>query len=63
MKINELFSIEYPKTLIFSEMVQCKNGVNFVSSQDKNNGVVAKVAEIDGVKHFINQNHFGHQMM
>lgn len=52
MKLNEIFEIEYPKTLIFSEMTLSKTGINFVSSQDKNNGVVAKVEECDGVKKY-----------
>ena len=52
MKLNEIFEIEYPKTLIFSEMTLSKTGINFVSSQDKNNGVVAKVEECEGVKKY-----------
>lgn len=52
MTINDLFDIEYPKTLVFSEMVTDKNGINFVSSQDRNNGVVGKVAECEGVKKY-----------
>ena len=38
MKLNDLFEIEYPKTLIFSE--------------DKNNGVVARVEECEGVRKY-----------
>ena len=52
MKLNEIFEIEYPKTLIFSEMTISKTGINFVSSQDKNNGVVARVEECVGVKKY-----------
>lgn len=52
MTINDLFDIEYPKTLIFSDMVLDKKGINFVSSQDKNNGVVARVKECEGVKKY-----------
>lgn len=52
MKLDDLFEIEYPKTLVFSDMVLKKNGINFVSSQDKNNGVVAKVEECEGVKKY-----------
>lgn len=52
MTINDLFDIEYPKTLIFSDMVLDKKGINFVSSQDKNNGVVARVKECNGVKKY-----------
>lgn len=52
MKLNDLFEIEYPKTLIFSEMTISETGINFVSSQDKNNGVVARVEECKGVRKY-----------
>lgn len=52
MKIADLFHIEYPKTLVFSEMTINEHGINFVSSQDKNNGVVAKVEECEGIKKY-----------
>ncbi len=52
MKISDLFDIEYPKTLIFSDMSICDAGVNFVSSQDKNNGVVARVEEYKNIKKY-----------
>lgn len=52
MKLNDLFEIEYPKTLIFSEMTISEKGINFVSSQDKNNGVVARVEECEGVRKY-----------
>lgn len=52
MKLKEIFEIEYPKTLIFSEMTLSKTGINFVSSQDKNNGVVARVEACEGVKKY-----------
>ena len=52
MKLDDLFEIEYPKTLVFADMIPDKNGINFVSSQDKNNGVVAKVEEYEGVKKY-----------
>ena len=41
--LNELFSVEYPKTLVFSAMELDDEGINFVSSKGTNNGVVAKV--------------------
>jgi len=41
--LNELFSVEYPKTLVFSAMELDDQGINFVSSKGTNNGVVAKV--------------------
>lgn len=52
MKLKDLFEIEYPKTLIFSEMTMSETGIHFVSSQDKNNGVVARVEECEGVKKY-----------
>ena len=52
MKISDLFDIEYPKTLIFSDMSICDAGINFVSSQDKNNGVVARVEEYKNIKKY-----------
>ena len=43
MKVKELFSVEYPSTLIYSEMLKDLAEINFVSSQGDNNGVVSKV--------------------
>lgn len=50
MKINEIFKITYPKTLIYSEMTPDEEGINFVSSQDKNNGIVGRVKIENGIK-------------
>ena len=50
MTIAELFTVEYPKTLVYDEMTPADVGINFVSSQGKDNGVVSKVAEAKGVK-------------
>lgn len=50
MKINEIFKITYPKTLIYSEMIPDEDGINFVSSQDKNNGIVGRVKIENGIK-------------
>lgn len=49
MKLNELFYVYYPKTLIYSKMTPNQNGIHFVSSQDKNNGVVGRVTEEAGI--------------
>lgn len=35
MKLSDLFEIEYPRTLALADMAVKKNGVNFVSSQEK----------------------------
>lgn len=50
MKINEIFKITHPKTLIYSEMTTDEEGINFVSSQDKNNGIVGRVKIENGIK-------------
>lgn len=50
MKIRDLFDIEYPKTLIYSDMTPDSNGINFVSSKGINNSVVSKVKMVDGLK-------------
>lgn len=50
MKIDDLFEIEYPKTLAYSWLVPDANGINFVSAQEKDNGIVGRVHEEDGIK-------------
>ena len=45
MKLFRLFNIEYPPQLIFSEQKKDSNGINFVSSSGKNNGVVSRVKQ------------------
>lgn len=50
MKLSDLFEIEYPTTLIFSKQKEDVNGINFVSSSGKNNGVVARVKENKNAK-------------
>ena len=50
MKINDLFTIEYPHTLIFSDLSPSPNGINFVSSQGGNNSVASRVSAVEGVK-------------
>lgn len=42
MKMSD-FIIEYPPTLVYSEQIPDKNGINFVSSSGKNNGIVGRV--------------------
>ena len=54
MKLSDMFEIMYPKTLIYSDMIPDKNGINFVSSQEKNNGIVGRVQEVDGIKIYPN---------
>ena len=50
MKVKDLFDIEYPKTLIFSQMDSSNDGINFVSAQEKNNGIVGQVKYYEGKK-------------
>ncbi len=50
MKIIDIFKITYPKTLIYSEMTPDEKGINFVSSQDKHNGIVGRVKKEEGIK-------------
>ena len=53
--LDDIFDIEYGNQydlnkLVVSEPANIDNGVNFVSRTSKNNGVVANVQLIDGVK-------------
>ena len=50
MKISDLFTIEYPHTLVYTELQPDTKGINFVSSQGGNNGVVGRVSRVQGVK-------------
>lgn len=52
MKLIDIFTITYPKTLIYAERTPAEDGINFVSSQEKNNGVVGKVAIEEGIQIF-----------
>lgn len=45
MKLSQLFTVDYPSTLIFAEQILDSNGVNFVSSAGNNNGVVGRVKQ------------------
>ena len=51
-QVSQLFNITYPPTLIYSDMIPCNEGINFVSSQGKNNGIVGRVARQEGIKEF-----------
>ncbi len=43
IKLNDLFRIEYPKQMIFSEQEINDDGINFISSKGTDNGVVCKI--------------------
>jgi hypothetical protein len=49
-RICQLFNIEYPKSLVYSNTTPQKGGINFVSSKATDNGVVGTVEKIGGVK-------------
>jgi len=50
MKISDVFIIEYPKTLIYSQMIENTLGINFISSQSRDNGVVSKVEKVENIR-------------
>ncbi len=43
MKLDSLFDVDTPSTLIFSEQLPDPNGINFVSSSGKNDGIIRRV--------------------
>lgn len=43
LKLDLLFTVEKPTTLIFSEQTPDSNGINFVSSSGKNDGMIRRV--------------------
>ena len=45
MKLGSIFDVEKPKTTVKNHFEYDANGINFVSSGEKNNGVVDKVKE------------------
>jgi len=50
VELQDLFNIEYGNSLDLNKLVQCPGGVDFVSRTAKNNGVSAKVEEVNGIK-------------
>lgn len=50
VKINEIFDVIYPKTLVLSSLEEAEDGINFVSSSGKNNGVSTTVNLKKGIK-------------
>lgn len=51
-ELSRLFKITYPSTLIYAEMTPCETGINFVSSQGKNNGIVGRVKKREDVTEY-----------
>jgi len=50
VKLSDIFSIEYPKTMIYSEQTQDSLGYFFVSSSGSNNGIVGRISKTDRYK-------------
>lgn len=50
IKVSDLFDVVYGVNLEFQNMEVSENGIPFVSRTEKNNGVVAFVKKIDGIK-------------
>lgn len=50
VKLSELFDIDKPSTLIYSNCIPDDNGINYVSSKGENNGIVGKVQLIPNRK-------------
>lgn len=50
LKLSEIFEIIKPKTTIYNEFKENINGINFISSGEKNNGIVGKVEKREGYK-------------
>ena len=43
MKLDSIFTVENPPRLVFSEQIHDSNGINFVSSSGKNEGIIKRV--------------------
>lgn len=50
IELQEIFDIRYGNSFDLNKLKQIKNGVNFVSRTFRNNGVSAKVLEINGAE-------------
>ncbi|MEM1403116.1 MAG: restriction endonuclease subunit S [Pseudomonadota bacterium] len=50
VELQELFHVRYGVNLELNKLEQVSKGINFVSRTEKNNGVSAVVAPIDGIK-------------
>ena len=50
LKLSEIFDVIKPKTTIYNEFKNSKNGINFISSGEKNNGIVGRVEKKSGFK-------------
>ena len=48
IKLEDVFDVKYGPSLALNSMTISDNGIPFVSRQEKNNGVVARVKEIEG---------------
>ncbi|MDE0292268.1 MAG: restriction endonuclease subunit S [Candidatus Dadabacteria bacterium] len=49
IKLEDVFEVKYGPSLALNSMSISDQGIPFVSRQEKNNGVVARVEEIEGI--------------
>ena len=49
IELKDVFEVEYGTSLALNSMTISESGIPFVSRQEKNNGVVARVEEIEGI--------------
>ncbi len=49
IELKNIFEIEYGTSLALNSMIRSDDGIPFVSRQEKNNGVVARVKMIEGI--------------
>lgn len=49
IKLEDIFDAEYGVCLAFNSMTISDDGIPFVSRREKNNGVVARVKEVEGI--------------
>jgi hypothetical protein len=51
-KLSDIFSVEYPKTMILNRQTMDAKGVRFVSSTGQRNGVAARISQTDRAKKY-----------
>lgn len=52
VKISDLFDVQYGNSFELNRLIECKNGINFVSRTSKNNGVSSKVKSVNDIAPF-----------
>ncbi len=51
-RIDDIFDVEYPRTMVLNKQKLDPTGVNFVSSKGTNNGVAARISETEKHKKY-----------